>query len=167
VNALNPREPTAAEQALYELAVKARERAYAPYSRFAVGAALETTATKQAGADAITGANFENGSYGLTICAERAAIARALAEGALPEAVATSDLALGLPGGELPPLEDACSIEAIAVATDASVKTGSPCGACRQVLAEFALPDATLTMRIDGQLKTVPFAELIPARFAL
>jgi cytidine deaminase len=164
---IDAREPTEAEISLYELAVRAMERAYAPYSRFRVGAALETTETRKAGTGAITAANFENGSYGLTICAERSAVARALAAGAMPEAVATSEFTRALPAGELGKLEEAQCIEAIAIATDGKVATGSPCGACRQVLAEFATKDMTLTMRLKGDVRTVAFRDLIPARFAL
>ena len=87
-------------------ASQARRCAYAPYSGFAVGAALLTSAGK-----IFTGCNIENVSLGLTICAERAAVAAAVASG-------DKDFA------------------AIAVVTDSS-EPGLPCGACRQVLAEF------------------------------
>lgn len=87
----------------------ARQRAYVPYSRFAVGAAVRT----RSGA-IIGGANLENASYGLTLCAERVALARAFQEGH----------AVG-------------DILAIAVATDGPTPT-APCGACRQWLVELA-----------------------------
>ena len=91
---------------LYEHAEAARGRAYAPYSQFAVGAAL------LAGDGRIfTGANVENASYGLSMCAERSAVFAALGAGAREFA-------------------------AIAVAGPAGIPT-LPCGACRQVLAEF------------------------------
>lgn len=92
----------------------ARTRAYAPYSRFAVGAAVLTRE-----GSIFLGANVENASYGLTLCAERAALSRALQEGCR----------LG-------------DITAIAVVADAPT-VPTPCGACRQWLAELA-PDAVV-----------------------
>jgi cytidine deaminase len=95
----------AERQQLIERALEARNRAYAPYSRFSVGAAVLTDSGQ-----IHAGCNVENASYGLTICAERAAIFQAITAGSR-------------------------RIVAIAVA---SQKGASPCGACRQVLAEFA-----------------------------
>lgn len=92
---------------LIDAAKKARDSAYAPYSRFAVGAALLTKSGR-----IITGCNVENLSFGLTICAERAAVFSAIAAGEK-------------------------EFEAIAVVAD-SVSPVTPCGACRQVLSEFA-----------------------------
>jgi pyrimidine-nucleoside phosphorylase len=161
------RAPTAEEQQLYQAAEAAMERAYIPYSRFAVGAALETTATRRAGRGPVTAANIENGSYGLTICAERSVVVKAIADGACPEAVGLSRTPLGLPPGELPELARASCIEAIAVATSHTVRTGSPCGACRQVLGEFATARMTLTMRLEGQVQSVAFEDLVPALFSL
>lgn len=92
------------KQLLYH-AVEARNYAYAPYSKFQVGAALLTDEGK-----VFTGCNVENASYGLTICAERVAVLKAASEGITN----FSAIAISLPGG------------------------GSPCGACRQVLNEFA-----------------------------
>ena len=95
---------TEADRTLFEQAVAAAERAYAPYSRFPVGAAL-----RAADGRVVEGVNVENAAYPLGMCAERTAIARAVAEGYRP--------------GEL---------EALAV-------TASPCGGCRQWLVEFGI----------------------------
>ena len=113
------------ELELIAAATGARANAYCPYSRFAVGAAVRTV-----GGEIYTGANVENSSYGLTICAERNAIAAAVAAGMRP--------------GEL---------KAIAVAA-AGAKPVSPCGACRQVIAEFASADAVV-------ISTVPDTDLV------
>ncbi len=99
---------------LLEQAKKAAEQSYSPYSGFKVGAALRLTNGK-----IVTGTNVENVSYGLTICAERAALVRAVSEYG--------------PG---------IRIEAVAVA-NLNGAPSPPCGACRQMLAEFAEPDAT------------------------
>ncbi len=103
---------------LIDVARKARVQAYAPYSKFAVGAALLTKSGKF-----FAGCNVENASLGLTICAERSAVAAAVAEGH-------------------------ADFEAIAVVTDSAEPT-LPCGACRQVLAEF-----NPTMRIIAATAT-------------
>ena len=91
---------------LFHLAWVARERAYAPYSKFKVGAALLTESGKT-----FSGCNVENLSFGLTICAERAAVFAAIAAGET-------------------------RFKMIAIVAD-SVQPVTPCGACRQVLAEF------------------------------
>jgi len=93
---------------LLAAAESARDRAYAPYSHFAVGAAVRTESDR-----IFEGFNIENASYGLTVCAERVAIWNALAHG------------------------DKCIIE-LALVTNGG---GTPCGACRQVMAEFADED--------------------------
>jgi homotetrameric cytidine deaminase len=114
----------------------ARERAYARYSQFAVGAAVETTDGRR-----FTGANIENASYGLTICAERTAVFAAVLAGAR-------------------------GIAAVAVAGPDGVTT-PPCGACRQVLAEFGAPDAALSYaRADGGWTDTTLGDLLPAAFA-
>lgn len=91
--------------ALIQAAIDIRQQAYAPYSNYPVGAAL-----LMEDGQIVTGVNVENSSYGLTICAERTAVTKAITAGYR-------------------------KILAVAVATD---NAGSPCGACRQVLTEFA-----------------------------
>jgi cytidine deaminase len=129
------RPATPDERLLHGRAEEARGRAYAPYSNFAVGAAL----VMDDGAY-VTAGNVENGSYGLTICAERAAVAAALAQGHR-RIVA---VAVAGPGSSVP-----------------------PCGACRQVLAEFGEPDTPVTFPYEQELQTATLAELLPVRFAL
>ena len=90
---------------LLQLAVEASRKAYAPYSKFHVGAALLAE-----NGDIFTGCNVENASYGLTICAERVAIFKAVSEGVR----SFTAIAISVPGG------------------------GAPCGACRQVMNEFS-----------------------------
>ncbi|MBI4369741.1 MAG: cytidine deaminase [Elusimicrobia bacterium] len=94
---------------LARLAIESRDHAYAPYSKFYVGAALLADNGRT-----YTGSNVENASYGLTVCAERVAIFRAIHDGAK-------------------------AIRAIAVATG-HPQEKTPCGACLQVMMEFALP---------------------------
>ncbi|MCB9899595.1 MAG: cytidine deaminase [Planctomycetes bacterium] len=118
---------------LVALAVAARERAYAPYSRFAVGAVVLTDDGRT-----FTGCNVENASYGLTVCAERVAVFSAVAAGAR-RVVAT----------------------AVVSAAGASM-----CGACRQVVSEFAAPDAPVHLaKADGSFRTRTVAELLPEAF--
>jgi len=113
----------------------AREHAYAPYSTFAVGAAVETTDGRR-----FSGANVENASYGLTICAERTAVFAAVLAGARRLAA----VAVSGPDGT----------------------TTTPCGACRQVLAEFGAPDVPLTYaRADGGWSDTTLGELLPVAF--
>jgi len=113
---------------------EARKHAYAPYSKFTVGAAIETTDGRR-----FTGANVENASYGLSICAERTAAFAAVLAGARIAAVAVSG-----PDGVTTP----------------------PCGACRQVLAEFAAPDAPLSYACaDGDWIDTTIGDLLPAAF--
>jgi homotetrameric cytidine deaminase len=119
---------------LLTAAVDARDRAYARYSHFAVGAALETTDGRR-----FTGANIENASYGLTVCAERVAIFAAVHAGAT-------------------------AIAALAVTGPAGV-TAAPCGACRQVIAEFAAPGVPVRYAsADGATDTT-VGELLPWAF--
>lgn len=125
---------------LLEAAQTAASRAYAPFSKFHVGAAILT----QSG-QIFTGCNVENSSYGLTNCAERTAIFSAVAAGALSA------------GNNL-----------IAVATvnlDGAIC--SPCGACRQVIFEFG-PEATVIYRAhDGKIAHTLAKDLLPEGFRL
>ncbi len=119
--------------ALLELANEARRRAYAPYSSYAVGAALRTKSGR-----IFTGINVENAAYPATMCAERVAVYKAVSEGER-------------------------EFEVIAVVTD---NGDSPCGGCRQVLAEFGLD--TLVLIGDGQGRLVhetTVSQLLPAAF--
>ncbi len=117
-------------------ALAARKRAVAPYSKFKVGAALLTSL-----GEIITGANVESASYGLTCCAERVALFKALTEG---------------------------HKQFTAVAVVARVPGGAmPCGACRQLLAEYA-PRAvvwTADSRWPRKIKEFTVARLLPAAF--
>jgi cytidine deaminase len=117
---------------LLQAAQQAQKMAYAPYSRFAVGAALLAT-----DGTIYTGCNVENASYGLGICAERNAIARAVACGAR-------------------------RFTAVAVVTDNGV---TPCGACRQVLAEFAPQMTVIVADTRGNQRIYSLAELLPDAF--
>jgi cytidine deaminase len=114
-------------------AVAIRTAAYAPYSKFSVGAALLARDGRM-----FTGANVENASYGLSMCAERIALYTAIAQGAK-------------------------TFDAIAVAGPDGVTT-LPCGACRQVLHEFA-PHLRVIYRDAGQVKSATLAQLLPEAF--
>jgi len=123
-------EPTN-EQLLQE-AAQASAFAYAPYSKIKVGAAVLTKSNK-----IYTATNVENASYGLTICAERAAIFKSISEG---------DTA----------------IKAIAIYSD--LKNITPCGACRQVIAEFG-KDLRVVFKYDEGIKDLPIEQLSPYTF--
>lgn len=112
-------------------------KAYAPYSRFQVGCALVT-----AEGGLYTGCNVENASYGLTICAERNAIFHAVAQEG--QGMRIASLAVIALGHEFP-----------------------PCGACRQVIAEFGAPQLPVCFLQNGLLTAKPLAELLPATFQL
>lgn len=118
---------------LVAAATRVREQAHAPYSGFRVGAAVLTT-----NGGIFTGCNIENASYGLSVCAERNAIAAAVAAGH-PD------------------------IEAVAVVTSSS-PAASPCGACRQVLAEFGDYPVILA-DLDGDQRATSVLELLPLPF--
>ncbi|MEI6391825.1 MAG: cytidine deaminase [Verrucomicrobiota bacterium] len=121
---------------LARAAAKARQRAVAPYSRFKVGAALLTASGK-----IITGANVESASYGLTCCAERVALFKALTDG---------------------------NRDFLAIAVVARAPGGPmPCGACRQLLAEYA-PRAAVWVADSRALRVIKefsVGELLPAAF--
>lgn len=125
------------EKTLWDAAEAAAALAYAPYSDFHVGAALLTT-----GGDVVSGCNVENASYGLTNCAERTAVFRAIAEQKLSRGVA---------------------IEAIAV-VHRDHQSCTPCGACRQVLYEFG-PNAIVLYEFDGERKQTTISALLPESF--
>ena len=125
--------PQTEKQALIDLANTARQRAYAPYSKYHVGAALRTKTGR-----IFTGINIENAAYPHTMCAERVAIFKAVSEGEK-------------------------DFEAISVVTD---NGGSPCGGCRQVLAEFGLDTLVLIANGNGELiKEMTVKELLPEAF--
>jgi cytidine deaminase len=136
---------------LIATAREAALHAYVPYSGFRVGAAavVETPA----GPRVVTGANVENASYGLTLCAERAALAAAFQLVAAP-AGRTS------PRPQVTQLAVAC----IDVERDAPEALRSPCGACRQWLAELA-PDAVYY--VDGIERDLRLPDLLPLAFQL
>jgi len=118
---------------LVQAAIAARAHAHAPYSNFSVGAAL-----RAADGSIHAGCNVENASYGLTICAERVAIAGAVARGHR-------------------------SFEAIAIAADGAV---SPCGACLQVLAEFCEGLTIVMSDADGHnVRASTLDKMLPDRF--
>jgi cytidine deaminase len=123
---------------LLDAAREAAAHAYAPYSGFRVGAALLFDDGSVA-----TGCNVENMSYGLTSCAERNALFRAISEQGADR-----------------------KIVAVAV-TNLNGQPSPPCGACRQVLSEFVAPDAVITFPGDTGIVTMPFAEVFPFRFHL
>ena len=127
------------EPALEALLSKAREAAehsYSPYSNFRVGAALKLT-----NGAVVTGTNVENVSYGLTICAERSALVAAV-----------SQFGPGI------------RIEAVAVA-NLNGAASPPCGACRQMLSEFILPDAPVIFPAADGVRTMPFSAILPLAF--
>ena len=124
------------DEELVQAALEAQGRAYAPYSRFNVGAAV------LADGQLVAGANVENASYGLAICAERNAVARAVFQGAR-------------------------AINAVAVATDVS-PPAPPCGMCLQTIAEFAddlAAQRVILVNPAGERRVYTMAELLPYGF--
>ena len=123
-------------ESLVEAAVLARRNSYAPYSRFAVGAAIMGSDGRM-----YSGCNVENASYGLTICAERVAIGTMIAGGCR-------------------------EISAVAVALEGS---GSPCGACRQVMSEFGerFPVLMVNLADENSVQQWTIDQLLPVAFRL
>lgn len=124
------------DQQLIECAKKALEKAYSPYSKFRVGAALLTKS-----GNVYTGCNVEIASYGATNCAERTAIFKAVSE------------------------EGKIDIEKIAIASDDEDYI-YPCGICRQVMAEFADDNMdVICSKKNGEYKTIRFGDILPNAF--
>ena len=119
---------------LLEAALTVRQNAHAAFSQFKVGAALET-----ADGHIITGCNVENATYGLTICAERVAIFKAISEGAR-------------------------KFTRIAVAADTDVLT-PPCGACRQILWEFCGNAELILVNLEGKTESFRLKDIFPRPF--
>jgi cytidine deaminase len=119
---------------LIEAAKQARENAHAPYSNFRVGTALRSTSGR-----IFSGCNVENASYGLTMCAERVAIFKAISEGER-------------------------GFSALAVVTDADVLT-PPCGACRQLIWEFCGDIPVTIANLKDQTEVVQMKNLFPRPF--
>lgn len=119
---------------LIEAAKQARENAHAPYSNFRVGAALRSASGRIFG-----GCNVENATYGLTMCAERVAIFKAVSEGER-------------------------GFSAIAVVTETEVLT-PPCGACRQLIWEFCGDIPVNMANLKGKIEVIQMKELFPRPF--
>jgi cytidine deaminase len=119
---------------LVEAARAARENAHAPYSKFRVGAAVEDAEGR-----IFTGCNVENSTYGLTLCAERVAVFKAISEGSR-------------------------DLRRIAVVADTPVLT-PPCGACRQILWEFLGDGELLLSNLAGKTETLRLKDLFPRPF--
>jgi len=119
---------------LLAAALRVRENAHAPFSKFKVGAALEDESGR-----IFTGCNVENATYGLTVCAERVAVFKAISEGAR-------------------------RFGRIAVAADTDVLT-PPCGACRQVLWEFCGDIEVILVNLHGKTESLQMRDLFPRPF--
>lgn len=120
------------DKELVQAALQAREHAYVPYSGYRVGAALLTRSGR-----VFTGANVENASYGLSVCAERVAAFKAVADGER-------------------------EFDAIAVVTENGVL---PCGACRQVLNEFGPDMRIIVADASGNTRVYRLPDLLPGGF--
>jgi homotetrameric cytidine deaminase len=125
-------------RALLEQAHEAASQSYSPYSGFKVGSALKLN-----NGEVVTGTNVENVSYGLTICAERAALVQAVSRF----------------GPEI-------RVEAVAIA-NLNDAASPPCGACRQVLAEFIQPDAPVVFPTANGIRVMSFGEVMPLAFEM
>ncbi len=123
---------TTQKEALLQSACAIREKAYAPYSNYKVGAAILTENGR-----VFTGINVENASYGLCNCAERTAVFKMVSEGIQ-------------------------ELYAVAICTE---NGGSPCGACRQVLAEFAGDVPVFLTDTDGNMRETTLYTLLPDHF--
>ena len=119
---------------LIEAAINARTKAHAPYSHFLVGAALEAEDGR-----VFTGCNVENATYGLSLCAERVAVFKAISEG------------VG-------------KFRRIAVSADTDVLT-PPCGSCRQILWEFCGDIEVTLTNLHGKTETLHLKDLFPRPF--
>jgi cytidine deaminase len=119
---------------LIEASIKARNNAHAPFSHFQVGAALE-----DADGRVFTGCNVENATYGLSVCAERVAVFKAISEGVR-------------------------KFQRIAVSADTDVLT-PPCGACRQILWEFCGDIEVTLTNLRGKTETLRLKDLFPRPF--
>jgi len=122
------------EKELIEKAKRARLKAYAPYSKFKVGTALLTKSGK-----VYTGANVENSTFGLTVCAERVAVFKAVSRGE------KNFLKIVVVADKDPPV--------------------TPCGACRQVLSEFAKDLKVICASLQGKVERYSLKELLPVVF--
>ena len=123
-----------APDALLAAALAARENAFAPYSKFRVGAAIEDS-----GGRIHTGCNVENSTYGLTVCAERVAVLKAISEGVR-------------------------KFRRVAIAADTDALT-PPCGACRQILWEFCGDVEIVLVNLRGTTETHRLKDLFPKPF--
>jgi cytidine deaminase len=119
---------------LIDAALRAREHAHAPFSKFKVGAALLDD-----GGQIFTGCNVENATYGLSVCAERVAVFKAISEGAR-------------------------KFRRIAVTADTGVLT-PPCGACRQILWEFCGDIEVILTNLQGKTESLRLKDLFPRPF--
>ena len=129
-------EVDSALEALLDQARAAAKNSYSPYSGFRVGAALRLTS-----GEVVTGTNVENVSYGITMCAERSALVRAVSE-----------------------FGPAIRVAAVAVA-NLNNAASPPCGACRQMLAEFAPGDAQVVFPAADGIRVMSFCDVLPLAF--